>query len=126
MDTNNKVKIVLIVEDDQVISSALNEEFLEAGFEVLQAFDGEEGLELTKIHKPSLILLDIMMPKKNGFEMLKELKASPLTKNIPVIVLTALGQNDDIKKIIDLGAEGYIVKSGKSLTQVLEEVKIFL
>lgn len=125
MNTKN-IKIVLIVEDDEVISSALHEEFLEAGFDVLQAFDGEEGLELTRIHKPNLILLDIMMPKKNGFEMLKELKESPLTKNIPVIVLTALGQNDDIKKIINLGAEGYIVKSGKSLAQVLEEVKIFL
>lgn len=125
MDTN-KIKIILIVEDDEVISSVLHEEFLEAGFDVLQAFDGEKGLELTRIHKPNLILLDIMMPKMNGFEMLKELKASPLTKNIPVVVLTALGQNDDIKKIIDLGAEGYIVKSGKSLAQVLEEVKIFL
>ncbi len=123
---NDKIKVVLIVEDDKVISDALNEEFLEAGFEVIQAFDGVQGLDLTKTHKPNLILLDIMMPRKNGFEMLKELKESPITKNIPVIVLTALGQNDDIKKIIDLGAEGYIVKSGKSLTQVLEEVKIFL
>ena len=118
-------KIVLI-EDDKILSKVIQEELSESGLHVLPAFDGEDGLKLIKDNKPDLILLDLILPKKHGFEVLKELKQNPETENIPVIILTMLGQDDDIKKGFKLGAIDYIVKSQHAVIEIIDKVKDFL
>ncbi len=120
----SKLKIVL-VEDDEILAKVLYEELLEADFDVFQAFDGEEGLNLAKSKKPDLVLLDLVLPKKPGFDVLEELKKSPVTHDIPVIVLTMLGRDDDIKKGLRLGANDYIVKSQHAVGEIVEKVKNF-
>ena len=119
-----KTKIVLI-EDDQVLAKVLYNELSHAGFDVSQAFDGEEGLELVKFKRPNLVLLDLVLPKKHGFEVLEELKKSPDTRAIPVIILTLLGEDDDIKKGLRLGADDYIVKSDHPIGEIIEKVRDF-
>ncbi|MDP2598335.1 MAG: response regulator [Candidatus Liptonbacteria bacterium] len=119
----SKVKI-LLVEDDEVLAKVIYEELTEAGFEVFQAFDGETGLALAHEKKPDLMLLDILLPKINGFDVLEILKKSPDTR-IPVIILTMLGSDDDIKKGLGLGAIDYIVKSQHALPEIVEKVKAF-
>lgn len=119
-----KIKIILI-EDDEVLSKVLYTEFIDAGFEVEQAFDGEAGLELVRSQKPDLVLLDLVLPKKHGFEVLEALKKNPVTKNIPVVILTLLGQDEDIKKGLQLGANDYLVKSSHAVAEIVEKVKNF-
>lgn len=117
-------KIVLI-EDDAILSKVLHEELQDAGFSVFQAFDGEEGLKKVTSEKPDLVLLDVMMPKKNGFEVLKELKNSPETATVPVILLTMLGKDEDIKQGLQLGATDYMVKSQHAVAEICEKVTGF-
>lgn len=119
-----KQKIVLI-EDDEILAKVLQTELADAGFEVLQAFDGEEGLELVRAKLPDLVLLDLVLPKKHGFEVLEELKKTPDTKGIPVIILTLLGEDEDIKKGLRLGANDYLVKSSHAVAEIVEKVKNF-
>ncbi len=119
----SKAKI-LLVEDDEVLSKVAHEELTEAGFEVFQAYDGEAGLAMAHEKKPDLILLDILLPKKNGFDVLETLKKTPEAR-IPVILLTMLGSDDDIKKGLRLGANDYIVKSQHALPEIVEKVKDF-
>jgi DNA-binding response OmpR family regulator len=121
----NAQKIVL-VEDDEILSKVLYAELTDAGFEVSQAFDGETGLESIKSKRPDLVLLDIILPKKNGFEVLEEIRKSPDTKNIFVIILTLLGEDEDIKKGLRLGANDYLVKSSHSVDEIVEKIKSFL
>ncbi len=119
-----KLKIT-IVEDDEVLAKVLKEELDEAGFDVSQAFEGEAGLATVKEKKPNLVLLDILLPKKSGFEVLEALKESPETRTIPVIMLTMLGSDDDIKRGLKLGANDYIVKSQHAVAEIVEKVKDF-
>ncbi|MBI2042573.1 MAG: response regulator [Candidatus Nealsonbacteria bacterium] len=119
-----KQKIVLI-EDDEALAEVLYSELTEADFEVFPAFDGEEGLKQVKEKKPDLVLLDLILPKIHGFEVLAELKKSPHTQGIPVIILTLLGEDEDIKKGLKLGAEDYIVKSSHAVAEIVEKVKNF-
>jgi len=117
---------VLLIEDDPVLAKVLNEELREAGFEIFQAYDGDAGLSMAREKLPDLILLDIMLPKKSGFEVLESLKSFPETKAIPVALLTMLGSDDDVKKGLQLGASEYIVKSQHALPEIMEMVKKFL
>ena len=124
MNTANK-KIIL-VEDDKILSTVMYDKLQTAGFEVERAFDGEKGLALITARKPDLVLLDIVMPKKTGLEVLTALKALPETKAIPVIILTVLGSDDQIKKGLALGANDYIVKTEHAIGEVVEKVQSFL
>ena len=117
---------IALIEDDKILSKALVAELGDAGFDVSQAFDGEAGLELVKKEHPDLVLLDLILPKKHGFEVLEELKKSSDTQNIPVIILTLLGEDGDIKKGLQLGADDYLVKSSHAVTEIIEKVKDFL
>jgi DNA-binding response OmpR family regulator len=121
----SKTKIVLI-EDDEILAKVLYTELTDAGFEVKQAFDGEAGLAMAKSEKWDLILLDLILPKKHGFEVLAELKKSADTASIPVLILTMLGSDEDIKKGLQLGADDYIVKSQHAVAEIVEKVKSFL
>ena len=120
-----KLKVV-VIEDDEILSKVITEELGDAGFEVTQAFDGEQGLEAVKSKKPDLVLLDIMMPKMNGFEVLEDISNDIQLKTVPVIILTVLGSDDDIKKGLQLGAKDYIVKSQHAVAEIVEKVKQFL
>ncbi|MBI5222056.1 MAG: response regulator, partial [Candidatus Magasanikbacteria bacterium] len=92
---------------------------------VVNAFDGEAGLAAVGKEMPNLVLLDLVLPKKHGFEVLAELKKSPETRDVPVIILTMLGADDDIKKGFGLGADDYIVKSQHAVAEIVEKVKDF-
>ena len=116
---------ILLVEDDAVLAKVLYEELTEADFEVFQAYDGEVGLQLALEKRPDLVLLDVLLPKKNGFEVLEAMKKSPEASQIPVIMLTMLGSDEDIKKGLKLGATDYIVKSQHALPEIVEKVKEF-
>ena len=119
-----KIKIVLI-EDDEILSKVIDEELESSGFDVIKSFDGIDGLEVVKDKKPDLILLDLVLPKMHGFDVLSELKDDPSTKDIPVIILTMLGGDEDVKKGISLGAEDYIVKSQHAVGEIIDKVKSF-
>lgn len=124
MTNQNKI---LLVEDDPMVVRMYQKKLDKEGFRVTVAFNGQEGLEALKKEKPDLILLDIMMPKMNGIEMLKKVKADPAAKNIPVVILTNLGDRpEDVQKAKDLGAEDYWVKANISLKEVVEKIKKIL
>lgn len=122
MDSHPKKKI-LIVEDDRSLQSALVEMINREGFETASAFDGEEATEKIKETKPDLILLDIILPKKNGYDVLMEIKRNEETKNIPVLILTNLEEIDNVQRALDLGATTFMVKSDFSLKDVVEKIK---
>lgn len=117
------MKKILFVEDESAIQKTFGERLSSEGYEVISALDGEIGLRLAKIKKPDLILLDLILPKVNGFEVLKELKEDKETKDIPVIVLTNLEGIGDVDKAIELGATTYLVKAQYSLEELVEKIK---
>jgi two-component system, OmpR family, alkaline phosphatase synthesis response regulator PhoP len=102
---------ILLIEDDKFFREFYAQKLREKGVEVYQAGDGVEGLQMVVQSKPDIILLDLIMPNKDGFQVLEELSASELTKSIPVLVFSTLGQDKDIEKAKSLGAKGYVNKS---------------
>ncbi len=112
------MKKILIIEDESALQKTLGEVLSQQGYEVLSALNGELGLKLAQSKKPDLILLDLVLPKIHGFDVLKKIKDNPETKEIPVIVLTNLETIEDIKKAIELGATTYLVKSDYSLKEL--------
>ena len=116
-------KKVLIVEDDSILQKAMQEFLIADGFEVSVASDGEEGLRFARAKNPDLILLDIILPKINGFEVLKELKGDLQTQKVPIILLTNLGGMDDVEKALELGASTYLVKSDYGLGEIAQKIK---
>jgi CheY-like chemotaxis protein len=120
------MKKILLVEDDKLFVRIYKNSLKKAGFETTFLENGEKAVPEAKKVKPDLIMLDLVMPKKDGFETLADLKADPVTKNIPVFVLSALESEADVEKIRNLGAKKYIFKSTNSLKVVIDEVKSFL
>jgi DNA-binding response OmpR family regulator len=119
-------KKILIIEDDVVLKNSL-EEFLTAeGFEVSTALDGEIGLQKAFTEKPDLILLDIVLPKKDGYEVLSEIKANPETDHLPVVLLTNLGSIADVEKALALGATTYLIKADYKLDEITQKIKEIL
>ena len=114
---------ILFVEDEPNLQKTISEVLVQEGYKVFAAGDGEEGLKIAKQEKPNLILLDLILPKKDGFEVLKELKADNDLKDIPVIVLTNLEGVGDVEKALTLGATTYLVKANYDLEDVLKTVK---
>ena len=103
-------KKVLIVDDEQNIAISVEFLMLHEGFEVVVAHDGEEGLAQIRAHRPDLVLLDVMMPKLNGFEVCKAVRADPTLAGVRILMLTAKGRAAEIDKGISLGADAYISK----------------
>ncbi len=120
-----KIKI-LLVEDDKFLSEMYTTKLSKSGFEVETAFDGEEGLAKIKEFKPKLVLLDIVLPKKDGFEVLKELKDKGFLNDTKVIALTNLGQKEEVEKGLLLGASDYIIKAHFTPTEVVAKAKKLL
>lgn len=120
--SDKKVK-VLIVDDDAFLSGIYATKLELEGFQVVSARDGEEGLKAAMREKPDLILLDVLMPKLDGFEVLKRLKAEPDFKATPVIMLTNLGQKEDIEKGLADGAVDYLIKAHFVPAEAVDKIK---
>ena len=114
---------VLIVEDEDILAKVLEEKFQDEKFEVAVAGDGELALELAKSFKPNVIILDLILPKKDGFDVLRDLKSHPELKQIPVVILSNLGQDEELKRGLALGAADYLVKTQHPIKEVVEKVK---
>ena len=122
----NEEKYVLIVEDDPFYSSIYRTKSEKEGIAAVIVHDGDQALKTSREKIPSLILLDLIMPGKDGFQTLQELKADPVLKDIPVIVLSNLSQDEDIKRVMDLGAVEYLIKSNVPLQEVINKIKTYL
>lgn len=116
-------KNILLVEDDEILAKMYADKFKREGYNVSVAYNGADGLKMAEEGSPKVILLDIIMPKMDGFVVLKKLRKNEKTKGIPVILLTNLGQEDDIKKGKKLGANDYFIKANHTPTEVVEKVK---
>lgn len=114
---------IFIVEDEQSLREILVARLKEAGFEIEVAVDGAEALEKLKTITPDIILLDIILPKIDGFAVLEKIKGDIRIKDIPVIILSNLGQDTDIKRALELGAADYFIKAQHSLLEIIELVK---
>ena len=114
---------ILIIEDDRFLIKLYSSKLQREGFEVMESISGEEGLNKILREKPDLVLLDLVLPQKSGFEILSEMKMNPETKDIPVIILTNLGQEPDVEKGLSLGASAYLVKTDFSVNQLPEIIK---
>jgi DNA-binding response OmpR family regulator len=119
---NKKIKI-LLVEDDPFLLNMYVTKFEMEGFSVVVADDGEKGVKSAVKELPDIILLDIMLPKMNGFEVLEKIKGADETKKIPVILLTNLSQKDEIEKAASLGAVDYLIKAHFMPSEVVEKIK---
>lgn len=117
---------ILIIEDEAVFQKILHEVLMQEGLEVLQALDGESGTQLAKKEDPDLILLEIIVPKKDGFEVLEELKRDEKTKDIKIVILSNLETSFCLERALELGAEAYLVKSNYDLEEIVGKVKDFL
>ena len=122
MSTEPKKKI-LIIEDDKFLIKVYGEKLTREGFDVSMAISGEEGVGKILEEKPDLVLLDIILPQKNGFDILSQIKLHPETKSIPIIIITNLGQDSDIKTGLELGAVDYLVKTDFSINKLPELVR---
>ncbi len=120
------MKKILIVEDEIPLLKALADRFTREGFTALEAKDGLEGLSLAQQEHPDLILLDIIMPGMDGMEMLEKLKLNPESKDIPVILLTNIGDTSKILNALEAGAESYLIKANVKLEDVVNKVKQYL
>ena len=120
--TPNSTK-VLIIEDDRYISKMFQLKLSLDGMDVQVAENGHQGIEKVKEFSPDIILLDILMPEMDGYEVLEAIKGEDQTKDIPVLIMSNLGQEVHIQKAMDLGAIGYIVKSQYTPSNVSEKVK---
>lgn len=117
---------ILLVEDDRFLRRAAEATLKQAGFVVTTAADGEEALRQASASRPDVVLLDLIMPKLQGFEVLRRLKQDEATARIPVIVLSNLGQDSDVRQALDLGAVAYLVKSNLSLQDLVKKVRAVL
>lgn len=112
----------MVVEDEQILLEVLQKKLSQNGFTVLAAKDGDEGLAKIREHRPDLVLLDIVMPKKDGFEVLREIQRDKNLKNIPVIIISNSGQNVEIEKAKKMGVRDYLVKTQFDPAEVLAKV----
>lgn len=118
----NAMPRILLAEDDRFLRKACEASLRQRGFTALTAVDGEEALRLARAEAPDLILLDLIMPKLHGIEVLRTLKQDPATALIPVIVLSNLGQECDVRQALDGGAVAYFVKANLSLQDLVKKV----
>lgn len=118
---NNKK--ILILEDDAALVKALSQILEKEGYAVLSALDGDTGFKLIEKEKPDLIILDIILPRKSGHEVMQEISKREELKQIPVVVLTNLESSQDVDKMMELGARCYLTKSDHSLEEVVEKVR---
>lgn len=119
-------KTILIIEDQLGFRMIYEDVLADAGFEVISAEDGEKGWELSKEKKPALVLLDLGLPKIDGFEVLRRMRADAVTQNIPVIIFSVMGEQSSVKKAMEMGANDYTVKGLFTPLQTLGKIKCLI
>jgi DNA-binding response OmpR family regulator len=117
------MKTILFIEDEAALQKTFGDMFQMKGYKMLSAMDGESGVELSKKALPDLILLDLILPKVHGLDVLKVIKEDPKTKDIPIIILTNLEGINEVEKALELGATTYLVKAQYNLEEVFEKIK---
>ena len=117
---------VALIEDDPLIAEMYTTKFTKEGFAIQHAVDGAAGLELVKKIQPDIILLDIIMPKMDGFQVLKQLRDDAAFAKTPVVMLTNLGQEEDVQKGRELGATDYFIKTNFTPAAIVDKVKTLL
>ncbi len=120
------MKMLLIAEDDQTLREILEDSFEKAGWRVVAVQDGNAALEALRSHEFDLLLLDLLMPKKDGFAVLEEMKNDPAISGVPVIILSNLDSEEDIKRGLKLGAKDFFVKSHHPIGEIIEKAKTFV
>ena len=124
--TLNESANILIVEDEPGFRLIYRGVLENAGYQVSEAADGKEGLQMAKKLKPDLILLDLVLPKLSGYDVLKKIRATKSIKNTPVIIFSVLGEEEDIKKGFELGANDYRIKGDSSPMGIIDKVRDLL
>ena len=119
-------KKILVVEDDKFLRKVISLKLDREGYEVSEAVDGEKGAEKIKKEKPDLVLLDLILPGIDGFEVLSKVKTDPVLSKIPIIILSNLGQKDDIEKGLKMGANDYLVKARFTPDEIITKIKLIL
>ena len=122
-DINPSLFTILLVEDDNFLRDLISQKLKRESFNVIEAIDGEDGVKKTGEHKPHLILLDLILPGMDGFEVLRDIHGNENFKKIPVIILSNLGQKDDIEKGMRFGAIDYLVKAHNTPGEIVDKVK---
>ncbi len=126
MAKKNKKAKILMMEDNIFLRKLYREKLTRAGFDFIEATNGIEGINKVNTESPDLVILDLILPRKNGFDVLTEMKGDSKTRNIPVIILSNLGQEIDIKEGLALGAKEYLIKTEVRLLEVVNKVKKWL
>jgi len=120
------LKTILIIEDDKFLRELITQKLIKEGYETSEAIDGEEGIKKIKEEKPGLILLDLILPGIDGFEVLSQAKGDPAVSSIPIIILSNLGQKEDIERGLKLGAVDYLIKAHFTPGEIIEKIKNIL
>lgn len=119
MDPTNPAKTVLLADDDQFVSVVYKEGLEHAGYQVVLASDGQQAMDLLQTSPPDIVVLDLILPKINGFDVLKFIRGNPLLTDLPVFVLTDLSQDDDKKEAESYGIKAFLTKADTSLADLL-------
>jgi len=119
-------KKILIIEDDKFLRELISQKLLKEGYDIAEAVDGEKGVKSVKDEKPDLILLDLILPGMDGFEVLVKIKEDSEIAQIPVIILSNLGQKDDIEKGLKMGAVDYLIKAHFTPGEIISKIKAIL
>ncbi|MDD2732030.1 MAG: response regulator [Candidatus Pacebacteria bacterium] len=116
-------KKILIIEDDKFLRELISQKLSKEGYDIKEAVDGEKGVKAVKDEKPDLILLDLILPGIDGFEVLAKIKEDPGLSSIPVIILSNLGQKDDIERGLKMGADDYLIKAHSTPPEIIEKIR---
>ena len=114
---------ILIIEDDTIFQKVLSRSLTDAGFSVRGAGDGEEGIRFADQDAPDMIILDVILPKKDGFAVMEYVSRSPKLKAIPVVVITNLEGSHDVERMMTLGAKGFLIKVNYSMDEIVQAIK---
>lgn len=117
------MKKILIVEDDKFLRELIAQKLLKENYDIAEAVDGERGIEAVKKEKPDLVLLDLILPGIDGFGVLAKIKEDPELAKIPIIILSNLGQKEDIERGLKLGADDYLIKAHFTPGEIIEKIK---
>lgn len=118
--------LLILIEDDPLLTKMYKAKFTKEGFRLLTATDGESGYKLAMANKPDFMILDVMMPKMSGLDLLAKLRQDPAHKDTPVVMLTNLTQKQEAQRAIELGAKEYLIKSNLTPSQVIERVRFHM
>ena len=119
-------KKILVIEDDKFLRELITRKLSDDGFVTVEAMDGEEGIKKVKEEKPDLVLLDLILPSIDGFEVLSQIKKDENLKSIPIIILSNLGQKEEVEKGLKMGAVDYLIKAHFTPGEIIEKIKNIL